>query len=88
MSEAKFIKGLFVKAPRQGAPDFVKGSISIKTVDLMRELQGSNEDWINLDIKESRDGKWYCQINDWKPETKPNDYPASQPKDFEDDMPF
>lgn len=88
---ADFVKGLFVKAPRDNAPDFVKGSIVIKVDDLRSYLNEFCEDWINLDIKVSREGKWYCQINDWKP--KGSDKPQSRTldtgyDDFSDDIPF
>jgi hypothetical protein len=64
----KFLNGLMVKAPKQGAPSFVKGSISIKRLELIGTLTAMEGEWINLDIKESKDGsKWYAQINEWKP---------------------
>lgn len=70
MSEASFVPGLFAKAPRDNAPDFVKGSVSIKVEEVgkfLREVYAKGEEWLNLDLKESRDGKYYLQINDWKP---------------------
>lgn len=63
----KFIPGLYVKPPRSGAPDWVKGQISFKLAEFMPWIDGQSGDWINLDIKESKEGKWYAQINDWKP---------------------
>ena len=66
MSEAKFVPGLFAKAPRDGAPDFVKASLSIKVEDLgkyLRTVYDNGEEWVNLDMKESREGKYYIQIN-------------------------
>lgn len=68
MADPVFIDGLFFKAPRQGAPDFIKGAISMKRAELITWLQGRNDEWINIDVKESRGGKLYCQLNDWKPE--------------------
>lgn len=71
MSEEKpFVDGLIIKAPRENAPDFVKGSISLKREDLIQWLQGRNEEWINVDIMVSKSGKWYGKLNDWKPEEK------------------
>lgn len=66
-NQTEFVDGLIIKAPREGAPDFVKGSISIKRAELIQWLQGKQDDWVNLDIKESRGGKWYAAVNDWKP---------------------
>lgn len=85
MSEAQFPDGLIIKAPRDGAPDFVKGSISIKRKELGNWLRQKEDDWINLDIKASKNdsNKWYAQVNDWKPA------PQTQGAvDIEDDVPF
>jgi hypothetical protein len=92
MSEKKFVDGLIVKAPHDRAPDFVKCSISIKRKDLGNWLRGQSEDWINLDVKVSQQGKWYAEVNEWKPqdshnEAKSNGY-APQKDDFSDDLPF
>lgn len=87
MSEDKFVDGLIVKAPHDQAPDFVKCTISIKRKDLGNWLRGREEDWINLDVKVSQYGKWYAQINDWKPEKKaPTTEPATP--DYDDNIPF
>jgi hypothetical protein len=63
-----FVNGLFAKAPNPKAPDFVKGSISIKRAEFMAWLDQQQGDWVNIDVKESKGGKWYAQVNDWKPE--------------------
>jgi len=63
----KFVDGLFAKAPRANAPEFVKGSISIKREEFMRWVSQQTDEWINLDVKEGKSGKWYAQVNDWKP---------------------
>jgi len=85
MDEKEFIDGLFVKAPRPGAPDFVKGAISIKRADLGNWLRNKQTDdgWINLDIKESKAGKWYCEVNNFKPEKKD----AAEGAPFNDKIP-
>lgn len=70
MSDVIFPDGLMVKAPREGAPDFVKGSISIKIQELINWLGQQSGDWINLDMKVSKGGKWYAQVNTWKAENK------------------
>jgi hypothetical protein len=64
--ENKYLKGLFFKLPNDKAPDFVKGQISIRREDLIAELQNLNEEWINLDLKISKEGKGYAAINTWK----------------------
>lgn len=95
MSEPKFVNGLILKAPRDGAPDFVKGSISIRVEELMTFLAKQKTEWVNLDIKESKAGKWYAQVNDWKPESKQDqaiqNSQTQQPthdEEFNDDIPW
>jgi len=65
--EANFLNGLIFKMPHDKAPDFVKGSLSIKREEMIQALQELSDDWINLDLKVSKQGKAYAQINEWKP---------------------
>lgn len=88
--DIEFVNGLIVKAPHANAPDFVKAAISIKVADLTEWLSGRDEEWINIDVKESRGGKWYVAVSTFKPkqqqEQKPGaNVPASE---YDDDIPF
>ena len=88
MAEAEFPKGLMVKKPRDGAPDFVIASISIKREELIEWLSSKEGDWINLDVKEAKSGHWYSSVNTFKPkhETKPGaNVPAAE---YDSDIPF
>lgn len=69
--EIEFPKGLIVKKPRDGAPDFVKASISIKREELIEWLSSKDGDWINLDVKEAKSGHWYASVNTFKPKAEP-----------------
>jgi hypothetical protein len=64
----EFIDGFFAKEPKR---DFIKCSISIKKDDFTnwykKQLQNKEDDWINIDVKEGKSGKWYAQVNTWKP---------------------
>lgn len=92
--EIEFVNGLIVKAPHQNAPDFVKASISLKVTDLILWLQGRSEDWVNVDVKESKGGKWYASVSTFKPKsrdegtTKAQANKPSASVDFDDDIPF
>jgi len=93
MSEKEFVEGLIVKPPVSGAPDFIKCQISIKRKDLGNWLRGKEEDWINVDVKVSKKGKWYAEVNNWKPKAKEEASqqaaaPAPQPEILDDDIPF
>ena len=83
-----FVDGLFVDAPHPKAPDFVKAKIALNVEALgkyLRTKYQAGEEWVRLDVKESKGGKWYAAINDWKPDDQSG--PPSQ-EDLDDDVPF
>lgn len=95
--EIEFVDGLIVKAPHERAPSFVKAQISIKVEDLgkwLREKYKAKEDWINIDVKEAKSGKWYAAVSNYKknaaekPAPQPAKKPAGKFDDIEDDIPF
>lgn len=90
--EIEFVDGLIIKAPHEKAPDYVKASISIKVVDLGRWLRAKykagNTEWINIDVKEAKSGKWYAAVSTFKPKSKEEAKPAGRFDDMADDIPF
>lgn len=65
--ETVFADGIIFKKPREGAPEFIKGAISIKVEDFIKFLQANNSDgWVNLDLKKSAKGNLYLSLNSWK----------------------
>lgn len=66
-NDAKFIPGLFFKDKHENAPDFVMCKGSIKVADLRDWLATQGGEWVNFDLKRSREGKPYASIDDWKP---------------------
>ena len=93
MADRQFVDGLIVKPPHERAPDFVKAAISIKREELIAWLGSQSGDWINLDVKESKQGKWYAEVNDYKAGDKPNrggerPTPRQQRHEPTDDDPF
>ena len=73
MSEEKnFVDGMIIKLPDDNAPDFVKLKLSLKLDDLGKWISSQKQgepdmEWINIEIKEGRSGKWYAERNMWKP---------------------
>jgi len=66
--EIVFVDGMSFKKPREGAPEFVKGNISIK-VDAFTDwlaLHGQGKEWLNIDLKKSREGKLYLSLNTYE----------------------
>ncbi len=99
MAEIEFIEGLFVKAPHPNAPDFVKATLSITRADLGNWLRGRSEQHINIDVKESKGGKWYASVSTFEPDkskAQPARDAAQEPHgsspqaidDYNDDIPF
>ena len=95
--ENKFVDGLFIKAPKPNSPEFVKASISIKREEFHRWIEQQSGDWLNLDVKEPKSGKWYASLNDWKPAggmpqmptfNTPAPLPAYKEDDGLEDIPF
>jgi len=84
--ENNFIDGLYVKAPHEKAPDFVKCGISIKRADLGNWLRGKSDEWINIQVKESQGGKWYAEVDTWKPDSAKE--PEAKPEVSNKDVPF
>lgn len=93
-NDIEFAKGLLVKAPHPKAPDFVKAQISIKVEELgmwLREKHKAGEEWVNLDVKESKGGRWYAAVSNFKPQEKTPKPEADRGKSgFDDlsDLPF
>ena len=74
--EIEFVDGLIAKAPHPKAPDFVKAQLAIKVEDLgkwLREKYKSGEEWVNVDIKAAKSGKWYASVSNFKPKKKDED---------------
>ena len=75
MADKVFAEGMMIKwlGPndpnrRQNAPDFILGQVSFKTEDFNRCMRDNNNNgWINVDIKRSKGGKVYAEVDTWKP---------------------
>lgn len=83
-SEKQFVEGIFVERPSENAPEFIKAKLSVKPAELMPFLEKhvNNAGFVNLDLKESKAGKLYLEVNSWKPE-KPESI-----KETPDDIPW
>lgn len=68
--DKEFTKGIFAKAPSGNAPDFIKSKMSFRleeAVPYLQEKLASGEEWLNCEIRESKAGKWFVCVDDWKP---------------------
>ena len=74
MADVKFVDGLFV-SKRGGSPDFVKVNLAFneKFINYLQENFNA-KGYVNVDVLESKEGKLYAKLNDWKPEGQVNIY--------------
>lgn len=74
--EPIFADGIMFTRPPEGSPTWIKGKVSINVSKFNDFLKSqipnvSAKGWLNLDLKESKKGSLYFQVNTWKsPETK------------------
>jgi hypothetical protein len=90
MADNIFIDGLHIKKPTSGAPEFIKGKVSIHADRLTAFIaKHKNENgYVNVDLKESRDGELYFALNTYKKETQESDAPKGNEQIAPDDIPF
>jgi len=62
-------------APRDEAPDFIKAKVGIKVDEFVEFLNANAKPsgWINFEMKESQDGRYYFELDTWEPKKKDND---------------
>lgn len=82
-----FLDGFWVEKPHPNAPSFILAKVSLNVEKLQKALKESGEKFINLDIKESKEGTFYAQIDEWKPEQKGNQEIEKESGDSQD-LPF
>jgi hypothetical protein len=90
-----FGEGIFFKT-KENAPDFVLGAVSIKVDEFIVFLKDNvKKGWVNMDLKESKGGKHYFQVDTWEPKAKAPDEPTKAkakpkvaPPAEEVDLPF
>ena len=95
-SDIEFVQGLICKR-NEKAPDFLICSLSIKRDELIQWLQDRDGEWVNVDIKNSKAGKMYAAVNNFKPrggdeapapKAKAASKPTGRQPDPNDDLPF
>ena len=70
MEDKKLFEGAFFERPKAGAPDFVKGKMSMRVDDAVAFLtENKNEKgYCNFDLLLAKNGEsLYFQLNTWKP---------------------
>jgi hypothetical protein len=82
-------KGFFVSKPRDGAPSFVKGSMSVRldeAKEYLNTLHANEKGYVNFDILESQKGNYYLKLNTWTPDASKSGGKAPVKQEFVDDQ--
>lgn len=71
-NEKVFVDGMIFNKKHDNAPDFIKGHIAVKVEEFVPFIEKHKKDdgWVNIDLKLSKGGKLYFELNTWKPENK------------------
>lgn len=92
MADEKVFADGFIFKRNNNAPDFVVGRMSIKLDDAIAFLkEHQSNGWVNIDIKKSQGGKFYTELDTWKPNSNGNGNAQAtqpQPQEASDDLPF
>lgn len=100
MSDTKFAEGFYFDDPRQAAPDWVVGKMSVQVAKAVAFLQANANEkgYVNLDIKRGKNGKPYVALDTWKPKAEFSDpsggaihrkaEPDPVDESVKDDLPF
>ena len=70
--EVEFVDGMVVNAVSAKGPSWIKQKVGIKIDTLIKQLQDAKaegEEWFNVDICVSKQGKLYAKRNTWKPDS-------------------
>jgi hypothetical protein len=93
-NDKEFLNGLVVKI-RENQPEFVLCNLSIRVEDLIATLERERgAEWLNAVIKRGRSGKYYAEIDRWKPTEKLADVARARPapaparEEFDSEIPF
>jgi hypothetical protein len=88
MSDKIFADGFHFDKPRENAPSFVLGRISVRVNDAITFLNDHKNErgFVTIDVKESKAGNVYCELDTYRPTNKPVEYPTDEINP--DDIPF
>jgi hypothetical protein len=63
MGDLQFVDGMRVSRPDR-APEWVIAKLGLKRADLIAWLEAQDGEWINVDLKRSKGGKYYAAVEE------------------------
>ncbi len=64
--EIKFAEGIYFDQPRESAPAYVLGQISMRREQAIQWLESLDTEWVRVDVQMSKGGKPYCKLNTYQ----------------------
>lgn len=90
MEDNKFAQHIYFDRPKEGAPSFVKGRMSMRRDDAIKYLQSlpvSEKGYVQFDLLASKDNtRLYFKFNDFKPKEDPGNIPNTSKPYPEDEI--
>ena len=75
METKQFAKGFIFKR-NEKAPEWAIGKLSLKQDEAIEFINNfSKNGWLNLEVKKSKEGKFYIELDTFEPKEKENDLP-------------
>lgn len=88
MTDKIFADGFHFKR-NENAPDFVIGSLSVNVEQSGDTFKNHVKDgWLNLQVKLSKGGKYYVEVDTWEPGQSAPAESAPESGPIDDDLPF
>ena len=82
MENTKVFADGFIFKRNETAPEFVIGGISVKVDEATKFLSvNAKNGWVNLDVKQSKGGKYYMELNTFEPKSSGGNSPAVAEKE-------
>lgn len=82
MENTKVFADGFIFKRNETAPEFVIGGISVKVDEATKFLSlNAKNGWVNLDVKQSKAGKYYMELNTFEPKASSGNAPAVTKKE-------
>ena len=82
----EFVSGLYIYPPNENTAHFIKCKIQLNRQQLLDYLNSSQEEKINLDVKENQDGKFYAEKNTWKADNQGNQNQGNQNQGYQNNQ--
>jgi hypothetical protein len=83
MDDAKFADGIYFNKKNDNAPDFIIGSVNFhpdRFIPWLKAQKKNDKGYVKTQIKISKGGSIYFELDTWQPTVKPAELPSTKEK--------